>query len=160
MSGPVVAVVSPRTLDVCRSSVRSIRGDRSFMPLSFNDSGPLCTPKLGLFFSFLPLLMLGQRRKKGSLLTSCFLNKPLYSVEGCISLTFFYLLDCLSPQSQVSLPPGISSVPLIIAPGCLGWHFLYCWCQFLLIVLWVRRSLTTCSLFKAWHQWAPELLSV
>lgn len=51
MSGPVVAVVSPRTLDVCRSSVRSIRGDRSFMPLSFNDSGPLCTPKLGLLVS-------------------------------------------------------------------------------------------------------------
>lgn len=88
------------------------------------------------------------------------LSQQCYSVEGCISLIFFCLLEYLSPQSQVSLLCDISSVALIIAPACLGWHFLYFWHQFLLILLSVRRYLTTSCLFKGWHQWAPTLLSL
>lgn len=35
MARPVVAIVSSKTLDVCRSSVRSIRGDMSFLHVYF-----------------------------------------------------------------------------------------------------------------------------
>jgi len=73
MSRPVVAMVSPRALDGCRSSVSSVRGDMSFlhfMSVSLNDSCHLCTCKFGHFFPFLPLLVLGQRRKEGSLLSA------------------------------------------------------------------------------------------
>lgn len=40
------------------------------MSISLNDSSHLCTCNLGHFFLFLPLLVLGQRRKGGSLLSA------------------------------------------------------------------------------------------
>lgn len=66
-------MVRPKASGVCRSSLRSIRGDMSFlhfMSVPLYDSGHLCTCKLGHFFPFLPLLVLGQRRKEGSLLSA------------------------------------------------------------------------------------------
>lgn len=72
MARAVVAVVGFKTSYVCRSTVRSIRGDMTFLhfvSVSLNDSGHLCTCKLRHFFSFLLLLALGQRRE-GSLVSA------------------------------------------------------------------------------------------
>lgn len=93
------------------------------MSVLLNDSSHLCTSKLGRFFLSAPACT--ESEEEGGQLTPisstcCFFNKPFYSVEVCISVTFFCIFECFSCQSQVSLPCDVSSVPLIVTPACLG----------------------------------------
>lgn len=136
MSRAVVIMIGSKTSYVCRSSVRNIRGGMTFlhfMSVSLNDSGHLCTYKLGHFFSFLLLLALDQR-KEGSLLSA--ISWPIvFSTKHFILQKSTFLWhssasvnagpsQCLSPQYQVSLSCDISSgVPLRVTSGCLGWRF-------------------------------------
>lgn len=103
MSRAVVAMVGFKTSCVCRSSVRSIRGDTTFlhfMSVWLNDSGHLCTCKLGHFFSFLLLLALARERR-----AACSVPFPylLFSQQNILFYRRLHFSDILLPQWMLAL---------------------------------------------------------